>query len=218
MTTDKIKETVTANETNVMIRNIRLHRRESLIADRITIVNQVTRELNEKGKSGNIVSNEELSSSTEELVFPMKRITLEQLKKLRATSIPSFVLKEGGNYYYAQIVRDLNLVSTLLCGCHKCSACRYLSAATDEEGGCAKVRNRSYYIERYDWIDGYETFNTNRDAFVVAVCNHYGRYLPKKKQTAEEVNNLKLGLAQFVWPEIDSLGAAEKRYKEVHKV
>ena len=208
----KNANTITTEETSVVIKNVRLDARK-LLADKVTFLNSVTREVNPNGKPGSILSNKEITSSVEELVFPLKKISSEQLKKLRETRIPSFILKEEGSLYFAKIEKEMNLVSTLLCGVHKCSSCRFLSAATDEEGGCAKVRNHSYFIERYKWIEvGYETFNTNRDAFVVAVCNHYGKFPPKKKRTTEEVNALKLGLAQYMWPDVESLAESRHRY------
>lgn len=114
----------------------------------------------------------------EEQKIYLKKISVSELIKARRTEKPGFVLKDGDDFYYAQIDKNLKFLSQNLLGRkHLCSeACLRLSTAQDKDGGCEKVRNFSNYIERYDWIRlGYESFNTTQDAFVVMRCNHYIR-------------------------------------------
>ena len=117
--------------------------------------------------------------------FPLRKVTAEELTQLHRSKKPGFVLKYNQQYYYTQIPRDLRMTSDkLLNGVHQCAIvnheCKHLSAASDENGGCAKVRNMACHIEKYDWIlVGYETFNTNMDIFVVNECLHYVATNPK---------------------------------------
>ena len=61
--------------------------------------------------------------------------------------------------------------------------CQRLTAASDKNGGCGKVRAYSRCIERFDWITlGYETFNTaNNDVFFVGECMNYIKANTSKK-------------------------------------
>ena len=138
-------------------------------------------------KKTNIVILKKLTDKTvETMSFDLIEITKEELIGFKKTSIPSFVLKEEERYYYSAIPDNINLISSGIFQ-HKCAAsgkeCNRLSAASDEKGGCAKVRDRSNKgIEKYPWIiEGYETFNTRYDSFVVAECLHYEKCPPRKK-------------------------------------
>lgn len=109
----------------------------------------------------------------------LKIISTMQLEEYRNSNIPGFVLKDKDTYYYAEI-RDLEVDVDDIIGEHKCSfgkyCCKHLSAASDDDGGCAKVRGLSNNIEKYDFITlGYETFNTTHDVFTVLKCSHYVR-------------------------------------------
>lgn len=124
--------------------------------------------------------------------FDLHPITRQQLLDFRKKRIPSFVLKKNGKFFYTEIDPDISFLSSDLLGHHMCSlapdCCTHLSAASDEEGGCAKVRNMARYIERYPWITcGYETFNTKCDTFMVAECNHYERF-DRKTKTLSKVS------------------------------
>lgn len=105
---------------------------------------------------------------------PLMKITAEELQVLRDAQRPGFVFKENGNYYFAKIPAKTNLVSEHLLGAHLCATCPHLSAKSDEEGGCAKVRNRSMFIENYDFVVvGYETIGTVCNAFDVVKCTNH---------------------------------------------
>ena len=130
--------------------------------------------------------------------FDLTQVTAEELEKYRRSEIPSFVLKMDDKLYYTKIPKNLHFVSSTILGEHQCAKCRHLSAASDENGGCAKVRNNSERIERYPWItEGYETFNTDHDSFVVTNCLHFENYLPHKKVSKAERDKIRLSLAQF---------------------
>ena len=110
-------------------------------------------------------------------ILPLREITSEEVKKYRQEGIPSFILKTGDSIYYTKIPKDISLTGLSLIKRNKCAQlwkeCRRFSAASDEKGGCAKVRNCSRGIENFSWITGIETFNTKMDAFVVLECEHY---------------------------------------------
>lgn len=124
-----------------------------------------------------VVSKRQIDAKVEHLSFPLIEVEPETLTDYRRKRVPSFVLKVNGKFFYSKIQSDINLVSSTILGAHRCasidSVCNRLSAATDEEGGCEKVRDSSNHIERYPWITmGYETFNTKYDTFLVVQCLH----------------------------------------------
>ena len=102
-------------------------------------------------------------------------------------------------YYHIKIPKMFNLMSNTFLGKHLCGEiCRRLSAASDELGGCDKVRHHARHIELFSHIEsGYETFNTNHDAFVVLKCTHYECCPPRKPLTPKEKARLKLSLASY---------------------
>ena len=110
--------------------------------------------------------------------FILKQVTKDKLSKIRDEGIPSFVLKHDGKLYWTQIPKNTNLVGSTMFGKHQCAStfctCEKMSAASEEEGGCEKVRKFGKGIEILDFIEqGYETFGTNCDACVVGKCNNY---------------------------------------------
>ena len=178
--------TTTGVEKSTNLKNFALDGRSFLLAEEATTTKEVTRVVNARNKSDDILKEKTLNTSNAKVSFPLKEITAEELKQIRKSDTPSFVLKEYGKYYYAQIPKEMSLYSSLLFGTHQCATtgkeCRFLSAASDENGGCAKVREGCKGIEKYPWITvGYETFNTQRDCFIVSECDHYKPCVPKKK-------------------------------------
>ena len=189
-------------ETNILFKNIVLEGVETLKALKITINSEVKRKFNPKTDQFNIVYKKLINEIVEPMEFNLVEVTPEQLKVYRKSGIPSFVLKVNGKFYYAEITTDINFVSANILGAHRCAIvgyeCSRLCAASDEKGGCAKVRNYSRYIEKYPWIEkGYETFNTKQDAMVVVKCLRYKKCEPRKKRSTEEVNNAKLAIADL---------------------
>lgn len=210
-------------KTSVDFKNITLDGVNALRADEITDVFEVTYELHPiSNKPFKMVSKKLKRRTVKPTSFCLVEVTPEELAEYRANLIPSFVLKVDGHLYYSNIPRSINLLSSnKLLGDHMCGlpkhTCKHLSAASDDQGGCAKVRANSQFIEKYPWITtGYETFNTNLDAFVVINCLHYEQCSPRKKLTSMEVKNLRLGLAQFLWDDVSTLSQVRLR-KERNK-
>lgn len=130
-----------------------------------------------RDNQNSIVSRKKVSSYIEENTYQLSEVSSRQLKSYRSAGKPGLVLKEENHLYYAPIP-NLNLVSSTLLGRHKCSIynceCAHLTAASDELGGCEKVRRHSTGIEKLHFIQlGYETFNCTFNCFVVIKCNHY---------------------------------------------
>lgn len=134
-----------------------------------------------------IIALNKLDEIIESLSIDLTEVSLEELATYRKSKIPSFVLKIDGKLYYSSIPEDLNLYPYNIMGKHQCAIvaheCRRLSAASDENGGCEKVRNFSQKIEKYPWITiGYETFNTEHNSFVVLNCLHYESHKKNNKK------------------------------------
>lgn len=205
-------------EQSVIVKNIKL---EGLVlkADQVTSTLEVTRELHPKTNNPmKVVSKKLLNEMVEPMEFQLKEITREELIKYRREGISSFLLKLDGKLYYTSIPDNISFVSSTILGPHKCALagheCNRLSAASDEDGGCAKVRDRAKCIERYPWITtGYETFCTKHDSFVVVECSHYEKCPPRKKMSASESNRAKLGLAQFLWEDVTSREEVKRRMR-----
>ena len=163
------------------------------------------------------VTRKLLEEVTSSLSYNLSQVTVEEIIEYRKSTLPCFVLKQNNNFYFSVISDDISFVS---CGSslgkHMCSWCQRLSAASDTEGGCAKVRELARYIERYPWITkGIETFNTKHDALVVFQCEHFKEYQKQStKKTALELRQLKLGLAQNVWEDIGSYDEVRQKIEK----
>ncbi len=194
-------------KTVTVLKNVVLDGVKTLKAEKVTTTFEIKREIHPRTKQPfRVVSKNQLSESVETLTFDLVEVTPKELAIYRKKGIPSFVLKVDANLYYGIIPAGLSFVGCDILGPHRCAAigqeCNRLSPASDEEGGCAKVRNHAKYIERYPWItSGYETFNTKHDFFVVAKCLHYEKCPPHKNFFDAEINDAELELARFVWPE-----------------
>ena len=166
--------------------------------------------------SDSFMYKNQLNEMVEKLEFALIEVSPEELVEYRKNKVPSFVFKYDGKLYYTEIPYKVGMVGSTIFGEHKCATagkeCRRLSAATDEEGGCAKVRNRSNFIERYPWITtGYETFNTKHDTFIVISCSHYEMCPPREKRSPAELNKIKLSLAQYVWDDVETIEQVKAR-------
>ena len=126
-----------------------------------------------------------LSRKTESRKYLLKPVEKETIKEMRRNGTPFFVLKLEGKLYGSKVLENISFVSSKgMKMRHMCAlndrVCARLKALPDEEGGCEKVRKTSC-IEDYDWIPtGYESFNTEHDAFVVSTCMHHMLEKPKK--------------------------------------
>lgn len=209
-------------ETTSVVRNIVLEGVKTLKAEKFTTTFEVKRELHPKtGQPYKVVSKDQIDEVVEPMTFDLIEVTAKELASYRKNGISSFVLKVDGKLYYTSIPDNISFVSSTILGAHRCAVagheCNRLSAASDELGGCAKVRDRSQCIERYSWIStGYETFNTKHDSFVVVCCSHYEKCPPRKKLSAAELNNKRLGLAQFVWDDVKTREKVKKRVEANH--
>ena len=112
--------------------------------------------------------------------FELREVDASELEKLRKSGVSGFVLKDDDHCFFAEIPSKFyGLYNTRIFeeDTHKCADCKRLSAALDKDGGCAKVRYYARCIERFTWIKkGFETFNTDNDAFVVCSCDNYEKY------------------------------------------
>lgn len=145
---------------------------------KVLVENPITHRFHEETVT---VSSEE----KEVRVFPLREISREEIFILYESGVPGFVLKEHGKFYYAEIKRNTKIESSML-GKHLCANCQHLSSASDEEGGCIKVRSLSKGIERFDFISfGFETFNTRSDSFIVFSCSNFEDDHPRPKVPRE---------------------------------
>lgn len=214
------KKFKTTKEVSEVTKNIVLEGVETLRAEKFTTTFEVVRELHPKpNQPFRVVSKKQIDEKVEPLCFPLIEVTPEMLADYRKKGISSFVLKVEGKLFYSAIPNNISFVSSTILGSHKCAVagheCHRLSAASDEEGGCEKVRNCSNYIERYPWITtGYETFNTKHDSFVVVNCLHYEKCPPRKYRRTAEINAVRLSLAQFVWDDVKTLAEVRARKRK----
>lgn len=198
------KKFKTTKEVAEVTKNIVLEGVEILRAEKITTTFEVVREIHPKtNKPFKMVYKKQIDEKVEPLCFSLTEVTPEMLADYRKKGVSSFVIKVDGKLYYSEIPNNISFISSTILGLHKCASagheCNRLSAASDEEGGCEKVRNYSNCIERYPWItSGYETFNTKHDSFVVVNCLHYEKCKHLKLRTSVEINAARLDLAQYV--------------------
>ncbi len=211
------KKFKTTTEVTKTTKNIVLEGVETLRAEIFTTTFEVISELHPKtNQPFKVVSKKQIDEKVEPLSFPLIEVSPEALADYRKKGVSSFVLKVDGKLYYSAIPDNISFMSSAILGAHQCAVagheCHRLSAASDEEGGCEKVRNRSNYIERYPWITtGYETFNTKHDSFIVVNCLHYEKCPPRKYRTTAKINEARLSLAQFVWDDVNSLAEVRAR-------
>ena len=151
---------------------------EKICVERITSdIEKIYKMYTSPKLTSELLSTRQIKQEVEKLEFDLSQIEAEELGKIREQETPGFVLKMNGNLYYTEVPSEISFLGSNILGVHRCATqnkeCKRLSALDDEEGGCAKVRNKSVRIEDYEWIkEGYETFNTLHDAFVVGNCLH----------------------------------------------
>lgn len=190
---------------------------EKLVVVTQTVTYRIKRELHpESGIPYKILSKKKIRTETKSSEFSFNKVTAKEVESYRESGVPCFLLKVEGELSLAIIPDSINFTASNMLGEHLCSAakreCSRLSAASDENGGCAKVREYASCIEKYPWItSGYETFNTKHDSFIVAKCLHYKKCPPRPKLSAREISRLKLGLAQYVWDDVNSLAEVQAR-------
>ena len=173
--TEEVKSTVVITKATLELKGVKKLRVEK-IEKKIIVTNEI--DPNTKVWRGLISKREEIKVLEEESEeFELKETTQKELAIYRKLQEPCFVLTIKGTSYFSPVPRELNLISSHMLGPHKCttldSTCSRFSAASDSKGGCEKVRHKSAGIERYPWIiNGYETFATATEAFLVTECLH----------------------------------------------
>jgi len=176
---EKDTEIVTNRQT-VKVKEYILDERRALLEETISKTYKISNEIDKQtGESIRTVSINLVGEKKENTKkYPLKEITLEELAEIRESKTPSFLIKDFGKYYWAKIPAKMCLLKTNIMGEHKCANsthdCAHISAASDEEGGCARVRAKYPKIEDFDFIKvGYQKFNTPHDEMNVIICmNH----------------------------------------------
>ena len=193
---------------------------EKIVEKMITMTHEIST------MGGKEISSNLLSSQEEILnEFPLMEVRKEEIPALRENHIPGIIIKENDKYYYAKIRRKMRFISDgYFVGKHMCassasdSCCARLSAASDEEGGCRKVRDIHKRIEKYPWISrGYQTFNTVQDAFAVLECSHYKKCEVRPKIPYKDLVEIKISLADEALGGIDTVEDYRRRVsKHMH--
>ena len=143
-------------------------------------------------------------------VTKLQRISASNLYTLRKRIYDNpnkccalIVYKQGDIISWAKISKKNNVRIT--CSSHKCGTCEHCSAASDNRGGCAKVRDIPYEgrfpnnvmneqqlyeesledcrrIEKYQFVrEGVELFNINGgDESVIYCCNRFEAFHERK--------------------------------------
>ena len=179
-------------------------------------------EINPKTKRPqNKVAKKVLNTTSNLTKFALKEVSAEELLKFRKAKIASFVLKLNDKLYHTKIPANISFSECYFLGMHKCAAqgqeCKRLSAATDENGGCEKVRNNCSRIERYPWITkGYETFCTKYNSLIVIECDHFEKCPPQPTFSSDEIYYKKISLAQFLWPDTESEKEIRKKLEKLN--
>lgn len=186
---------------------------ERLIAEETIKVYELT-----KTEGRRRVEKELLSSDIKDINFELREVSKEQLYEIRSKKIPSFIFKDGDKLFWTEIPKTMNFMTKEFLGKFKCApsggVCDRLSAASDEQGGCAKVRDIKKCIESYDFIIlGYEIFGTNFDVFHVAKCTHFKEAKPQKVTYKQRQIGL-LSLAQCLYPDIETLSEVNEKMKK----
>lgn len=151
----------------------------------------------------------------------LQAVSKEQLLKIRKEGFPVFILKVGEQLFFSQVNSYFN-TSGIFGSIHQCNlntiTCARLSAASDADGGCQKVRDirKAKRIEKYDFILlGYEFANVKNDCLVVGVCKHFTEAKQQKFSVKEKAER-KLGLASYASNE-KIYTAYERRFKKIKK-
>lgn len=173
------KKTKVVYESSSGIKNIVLEGVETLELDKVTVTWELTYETVNDSPT-KLISKEKFSEKVEHLVFKLREITVPEYVRYKLSSIPSFAIKKDGKFYHTEIPADLNILASNNLADHRCATeeklCARLNPLPYEYGGCELISDSSEEINfnDYPWItEVYETFNTDRDSYIVVVCEHY---------------------------------------------
>ena len=157
-----------------------------------------------------------LEKNKSKIPTPLKAVSKEQLLKLRESELPIFILKVGENLFFTFVEKNY-ISSGILGNIHNCSSggatcCERLSAASDDNGGCQKVRDIKKRIENYNFVKlGYEVVNTENDCTIIGICNHFIE-AKRKKISAREVAMRKMAVATYALDDDKALEKYERRF------
>ena len=154
-------------------------------------------------------------------VYTLTKISEIDLAKERMGKNAGVVFKHNDDFFFTPIPKKMKFLSTFNIGKHLCSDCGRLSALSDSEGGCRKVRERpltplelnsssnpvaafkySKRIEKYNFIImGLESFNTSQDSLVVFQCANHRDIKQRPKISAVLARKWKAELASSWYDE-----------------
>ena len=169
------------------------------------------------------------TSAKKVVEYEFHEATLKELLQHRMSGNPGVVYKEEDKVYYSDLQPDTEFCFVGANWKHICGKsgieCKHLSTASDECGGCAKVRDvflstyavknarsliNAKMLEKYDFVkQGIEVFNSQNFILNISVCSNYEKVEPR------EATTLELTEPQKMWAEIDKKQKAEeynKRY------
>ena len=153
--------------------------------------------------------------------YKFRRITEEELLKIRKSGIPSFILKVGKRLYYTSVPKSFSINSNFTeIGRHMCAWCNRCRAIDESMGGCQKVSDcsidvyqsevgnlreailMSKRIEKYDFVKyGFETFNVSVEVLAVIKCKNYMSYRYKAPMEIEKVRELQIAIEKYYYNE-----------------
>lgn len=128
----------------------------------------------------------------------LHEICESDISVLRKGKKPGIIVKMDSIYYYAELCDRCVIIE---CDAiHKCATCEHITAASDENGGCPKVRALRKHIEEYDRILwGYQVFNVYSPDVAVYVCLNYERFGKKGKTIDKDFARLMDGLKDYYY-------------------
>ena len=207
-------------------------RKQLLLLETTTVLAQeTTTKTNRYGQMKKSIQNEVVIDSHEKVLekYKLYPVTIEELKEIRKYPDPIFILKDGDNFYYAIIDSKLHLAKYNIFGKdyeHICAPsngklCKRFSPMPESKGGCSKVWNKPEIIERYPFIKlGYETINTDNNILCVCQCDNYIKppeEPAKKKVSKEQLIQAKITLAQYIWPDVETLNDIREKRNPFNK-
>ena len=159
----------------------------------------------------------EIDRTTE--IINLVEIPVEKISAIRASDLPALIMKHENRYWFCKVPWDFDIFSSNIGGRHVCADCDRVSAASDEDGGCAKVRDRiRKEIECYEFItDGIQTLNVKHPTFRVLCCSNWTAYPKRKSWSYDQLRKARITLAQNVWPDVTTLEEVRRR-KEQNKI
>lgn len=159
--------------------------------------------------------------------YEFHEITLKELLRRRMSGNPGVVYKDEEKVYYSDLQPGTESYFAGTGWKHICSQsgkeCKHLSAASEENGGCAKVRDifistyavksprslkNAKMLEKYDFVkEGIEIFNSQHYSLNVSSCANYVKMAPRA------ANTLELTEPQKMWAEDDKKRKLEEHNK-----